>query len=337
MCQLRKNIWFSRFAVTLVFCGTQFTNHVALGAEPAPDPNQEAVTLVERMLQVNRPWLLPSPIQGTYSELEKQGGVGDGELTGPFALERKVTVPVTYMQQVARVGSILWTPLHNMIRGVVPYSVQMIGKTNWSNVNVVAIDVAFEYPMRCAIGFGREHTNSAYCDYRNQNARILIEPTNAIPIYIDTSIPAGPTTGLGIEATWRFDTNFFAVHGGSAPQALEWNDSKYMRERQEFQVHDQEWIFRHGSVWGGPKWELAWTVELIDVTLVDISRMTIQKSGDNITLSWPTYGRGGVVLESARGVEGSWSTLLSQETSDITDVSVTLPVNQGVQFYRLRR
>lgn len=344
MCQLRQNIWFSWFAATLLCCGTQLSNRIALGADTLADPNQEATTLVARMLEANRPWLIPSPIQGTYFLLRKPGETGDSEVTGPFALESKRTNTVQWTQRISRVGSIVWTPLHNMIQVVRPYSLRMVGRTNWNDMNLIAVDVTFRDPQRCAVGFGGQgDVNYSSCDYRNQNARILIEPTNAVPILIETSLPAGPTTGSGFEATWRFDTTFFSIQGGFAPQAVEWYDPTSFRERQEFQIHQQEWLFKRGDAWWGEKnlWGptsgLIQSFELIDLTLADVSKLAIEKSGGNITLSWPTYGRSGVVLESARGVEGSWSTLLSSQASDITDVSVTLPVNQSVQFYRLRR
>lgn len=78
-------------------------------------------------------------------------------------------------------------------------------------------------------------------------------------------------------------------------------------------------------------------MELIDLTIQDISRLAIQRSGPDIILSWPTYGRSGIGLEAASGLDGPWSALLSQPASDITNIMVTVPVSQAAQFYRLRR
>lgn len=346
MRRSREKTWFVRLIVATVYCGTQLSNQILVAADPAPDPDQEAVALVERMLQVNRPWLIPSVIQGSYSLLRKEDGVGDGEVTGPFALESTATNLALRKQRISRVGSIVWTPLHNMIHVVKPYSVRMVGKTNWNDMNLVAVDVAFTDPLRCAIGLGGQGGLSySHADYDDQNARILIEPTNAIPVFIDSSVPEGPTTGPGSGATWQFDIPFFTINGGVAPQALEWNSPTVFlwtlfAERQEFQVHDQEWLFKRGDAWWGnenPPSEFIQSVEVIDLSIMNPPRMTIQKVRGNIMLAWPTYGKSGVVLESASGVNGLWSTVLSQGTSNITDVSVTLPANQGVQFYRLRR
>ncbi len=275
MHRLPEKTWFVRLIVATVCWGIQLSNHIVIGADPAPDLDQEAATLVERMLQVNRPWLIPGLIEGSYSLLRKEGGVGNGEVIGPFALETKRTNAVPWKVYTYRVGSIVWTPLHNMNQAGMPYSVRMIGKTNWNNMDLIAVAVTFSEPPKCAISFGGQQGWSySMCNYRNENARILIEPTNAVPIVIDTSSAGGPATGSGFEATWQFDAGYFTVNGGFAPQALEWNEPTAFRERQEFQIREREWFFKRGTSWRGgeAKWgtpgEVIQSFELVDLTIV---------------------------------------------------------------------
>jgi len=335
MYRSQASIWLCRFLLTIVYGGNQLTTQIELRADQQSDSNQEAKMLVARMLQANKPWLVPSAIQGTYSLVIRSGGTGGRTILGPYALEKPGPAFYPGSQHAGRVGSILWTPLHNMVHTQKPCSVQMVGKTNWNTLNLIAVDVNYDGRLSCAIGFGGQKGDRySFDSFGTLNHRILIEPTNALPIFIDSKLPANLTTGSRWETTWQFGTNFFAVNGGFAPQTLECQISDGFSERQDFQIINQEWIFKRGASRYSTnnayvqETGIILTFELIDISILDISKLTIQKSGANIILSWPTYGKSGTALESVNSVDGLWSTLLSQITSDITNVSVTLPVNQ---------
>ena len=164
---------------------------------------------------------------------------------------------------------------------------------------------------------------------------MLIEPTQAIPLLIEThSIESAP-----FDVTWEFDPSFFAVDGGVAPRALEWNQPDFGRERHEFQVFAREWLLKEGQTWIGEARYGTPSIthfEVVDLKVV-LSSPTIRRSPDGLALSWPTWGLGGIVLESAGSPEGPWSSIQTPAVSDNTNPVVAIPVTQPTQYYRLRR
>ncbi len=73
---------------------------------------EDAVALLMRTLEVNRPWLNPSPAEGIYSLWRQSMGQVD-EITGPFSLAGQATNGLQFAQPY-RVGSIVWTPRNGL-------------------------------------------------------------------------------------------------------------------------------------------------------------------------------------------------------------------------------
>jgi hypothetical protein len=80
-----------------------------------------------------------------------------------------------------------------------------------------------------------------------KTAAIFIDSRTAVPVYIETH-PSG-TNAVQSTASWRFDPLFFEVDGGFAPRSFDFDSSAVFRERQEFQVAGNVWIFKRGDGW----------------------------------------------------------------------------------------
>lgn len=225
--------------------------------------DEDARVLVERLLQVNKPWLAPVPLQGTYSvrftgHRYSMAGCSKTQRTlGPFTIARD-------SPQEIRVGALVWTPLHTMessqpdVQGKrwfrhgdegrpVPYTVRMLGEAVWRGIQVVGVEVTFETPERCSVGTGGQIDGTYECStFPAKKARIVLDERNAIPLLVGVS---ESTNGFVWEYTWEFSPRFFRVSGGLAPQSFEWRWGKN-RYRQSFQVIDSAWIFKEGrAVW----------------------------------------------------------------------------------------
>lgn len=218
-------------------------------------PNEEAQTLLNRVLQTNQPWLAPRPLQGHYLLSRQRAGSGTIESIGPCYMINQDN-PTSYFASPAsryadRVGSLVWTPLHDLYQQAAIYTLSAAGTNDWHGVPVVAIDLAFDPWIRGQIGFGGQApmlTSYSASNYRVTSARLLIEPTQAVPLQIEThdDSSSGP-----YDVTWEFDSNFLAVDGGLAPRAFEWNEPDFCRERQEFELFEHEWVFQKGQAWWG--------------------------------------------------------------------------------------
>ena len=306
--------------------------------------DEDANTLLDRVIKANQPWLAPSPIHGSYSLLRQPAGADAAERIGPCNMTNQGKAS-SYLNSPAsqyadRVGSLVWTPLHQIYRKTSPYTPSLAGNTNWNGIPVIAVDVVFDPSILGQIGFGGQ-ANSSYtyseATYWVELTRLLIEPTQAIPLYIETH--GDPTNAVQHDVTWKFDPSFFAIDGGFAPRAFEWNDPDFIRERQEFQLFEKEWVFKQGQAWWGdnrPKTGLIQNFELTDLQLLFPS-LTLQRSTPGLVLSWPTYGRTGIVLESAEAPRGPWSSVQVQTASDNTNPVISVSATQRSQFYRLRK
>ena len=302
--------------------------------------DQDAQMLLERTLQANKPWLNPSPIQGSYSLVRLAVGSANLGVTGPFSLAINPE-PLSYnpaYTYACRVGSLIWTPLHNIALAKMPYTVSMIGSTNYNATSAIAIAVAFNGLARNQFGMGGQGGGSySSADYPVETARILIEPTNAIPLLIETHTIH--TNVARVDPSWVFDPDFFAINGGFAPRAIGWSEPTIrFSERQEFQSFQGEWIFRQGLAWQGNspgEGDLIQTIGLVDLA-IPFPRLALSRS-PALVLSWPTYGRTGVVLESSDTPQGPWSALLTQSDYNISYVIVSVRPSKEMQFYRLRK
>ena len=151
-----------------------------------------------------------------------------------------------------RVGSIVWTPLHSMVSKESPYTVPLLGKTNWKGKSLVAVEVAFQEPVRNGVGLGGQ-TGTTYssCSYSTATARIMIEPAKAIPLFIDSWSPLLPQVNRRYHCVWAFGPDFLDVGGGFAPAMFQWEDADDFRERQEFQVVGGVCDLKQGDAWFG--------------------------------------------------------------------------------------
>ncbi len=306
---------------------------------------EDARALLDRTLQANRRWLDPSPIQGSYYLSIQFTEEPTVRKTGAFSLSTtgQVASGRSMRTSASRVGSEIWTPLHNILHDHTPYTLTLEGPTNVNGTPVLALEVEFAGRVRNQIGFGGQYSSGAkvnysHEDYMVETARLLIEPVQAIPLMIETHI--WPTNGV-IDVSWQFETNYFATDGGFAPRGLEWYNPAFVREQQDFQLFQNEWIFQKGQSWWLPGNPFGRTGMVLSAELVDLEipfpRLAFQQSSATPILSWPTYGRTGIILESADNPQGPWSAVLTQAGYDITNAIVSIPTTRLGQFYRLRQ
>jgi hypothetical protein len=73
--------------------------------------------------------------------------------------------------------------------------------------------------------------------------------------------------------------------------------------------------------------------------LPGLPTLSVLRSGENVTISWPTVGTAGFTLEQAGPIAApaGWVTNSATVTNDGTNKSVTLPATNSSQFFRLRR
>jgi hypothetical protein len=66
--------------------------------------------------------------------------------------------------------------------------------------------------------------------------------------------------------------------------------------------------------------------------------LSISHSGANITLSWPSAGTAGLVLEQSSDLRmpQSWRPNTAKVTDEESNKSVTIPATNNLQFFRLR-
>lgn len=301
---------------------------------------EDAAALLARTVEVNRPWLNPSPASGTYSLWRQSVGQPD-EITGPFSLTGQATNGLQFAQPY-RVGSIVWTPLHALARQAIPYAVRGNGMTNWNGVKVMAVEVVFGSNISCSVGMGGQ-ANVAYShtDYRLiESADILIEPTNAVPVYMATHL--SPFAHFPSSPTWQFDPNFFAVDRGLAPRSFDWNDPSNMQEHQDFQVIDNVWMFKSGSAWGNPGAPFGihgyiQSIVATNVTIYDPVALSATIVGPNIAISLTPSQAVGFGVETADSPQGPWSAIASRISADGSTITAPVLENRLSQYYRLRK
>ena len=230
-----------------------------------------------------------------------------------------------------------------MFHKTASYRIKYVGKAAFISTTVVVVDVIFDTPAGCEVGLAGQMVrgsvaNYSHATYTVAKARVMIEPAKAVPTYIEETPPALPNQ-VAINRSWQFDPDYYALDGGYAPRAFEWNDPRFLRETQEFQLSDQEWIFKQGASWGNAfnPFELLVTIELTNLTIHNPLHLVMSRLDGNVVLSWATFGRNGITLESASQVKGPWTPVLEQMNPAVTNVVVTIPADQLFQFYRLRR
>jgi hypothetical protein len=299
----------------------------------------DATNLVARVLATNSPWLNPTPMTGTYSLLREPDGQTN-VLSGPFSFSDVATNGWQFCRPY-RVGSMIWTPLHCMAAGDSPYTVTGVGQTNWNGLNVQAVDVEFATNVSCWIGMGGQGgTSYSECNYHQiRSAYILIEPTNAVPVYMDTY--TSPTNQFQYSPTWQFDLPFYSVGGGLAPQAFDWNEPSTFKEHQEFQVVADLWFFSEGEAWWGANsfgfTGLIQTLEMTNVSIGLAIPMRVTRSGSTLSIALPQTGAAGFRVEGANSLIGLWAPVETQTSSDSSSITVAVPTNQRTQFYRVTK
>lgn len=224
--------------------------------------DEDAQVLVTRMLEGNQPWLKPCSISATYSLSRVYEG--KTEDVGSYTVDQGGMHPL-------RVGSMIWTPLHSMAKGV-PYTVRMLGRTTTQGVSVVAVDVLFgtEYGDKVGMGGQANTTFSSRTMGGFRACRILIEPEKAIPLFIGCSrSPILPNQAFYFTA-WMFAPDFLEVDGKLAPHLIESIAESIFNERQEFQVVQGAWIFKTGSSWDGEFSQFGKTGRTQTINLVDL-------------------------------------------------------------------
>ncbi len=233
--------------------------------------DQQARTLLERMLETNKPWLEPKPLRAVYSldrtfrQYSWKGRLTTQQTLGPYDITPK-------SPQEVRVGALVWTPLHALVAsepgpqvkrwfrhgeegGPVGYTVQMLGQTRWSGKQVIGLEITFDSPERCTVGTGGQ-VDGTYnvSTFGAQKARMLVDARKAIPVLIGTCSDPDRTVAFRWEYLWEFPSRFSKIAGGLAPESFTWRDVREPfgkhYEKQEFQIFSDAWIFKRGTgVW----------------------------------------------------------------------------------------
>ena len=214
----------------------------------------EAKGLVQRMLQVNKPWLEPRAVSAAYSLHRsvttyslRHGIQHQTQLLGPYSI-------VPGCKRALRVGSIVYTPLHVMVGTSTNYTVRMLGRTRWRGKPVIGVAVTFASLVACEIGMGGQ-TNGrcCYASYGGTNVLFLIDPAKGVPLLMRTSSTLYLTavSTFQKETVLEFAPDFFEIDGGLAPRGFDWKDNMgAFREHQDFQIRGGAWIFNRGrGVW----------------------------------------------------------------------------------------
>jgi hypothetical protein len=210
--------------------------------------DEQAESLVARMLQVNRPWLEPKPVFASYSLAREWH---DYSLIGRFKHERYKLGPYSVTpgcRRALRVGSIVRCPLQAMLAQATNFTVRMLGHTIWKGTNLVAVEVVFGSPIQCDVGMGGQ-ANATFSSerYGVETARMLINEGRAIPIVIQTAFTSGRPKPTQRRTMWEFAPQFFELDNGYAPRAFDFRDGEGLfAEHQEFQVVNGAWIFDWG-------------------------------------------------------------------------------------------
>ena len=327
----KRGLW-DGLVIAAITCG--IPTEIQAGAA------EDAASLMARVFETNKPWLDPQEVQGTYRMWRRANGQYD-ETNGPFSIDDHATNGWRFCR-ASRVGSIVWTPLHVMAHNNTPYTLSSTWKTNWNGLDLVAFDVTFCSAATCAIGMGGQ-ANASYSSVSYHTAlfaRIHIEPTQAVPVYMATS--PSPTNDLRLAPTWRFDPFFFQLDGGRAPRSLDWYEPSSLFEHQEFQSVGSVWIFKRGDAWSanddpsGIAGHIQ-TLELVDLSLDVSVAMAVNTAASTVTISLPTGDWNGFGLESADQPEGPWRSVASTTSADATRIAVTQHPDKTAQFYRLKK
>ena len=260
----------------------------------------------------------------------------------PFSFEDEATNGWELLGDPYRVGSIVWTPLQVMANGKTPYTVIGEGSTNWNGVNAVVIDVEFATNVSCAVGMGGQaNVSYSHCDYHQiRSAHLLIDPTNAVPLWIQTA--TSPTNTFQFSPIWKFDPAFLAASGGLAPKSLDWNEPTVFAEHQDFQVVEGFWIFKSGWSEYGPQNLFGQTTGFIQtITLTNLVLdipvpVSVTTAGTNLilTLTEQHSGYHPLVAESP---QGPWSSAAAQISSNGLTITVPISTTSKPQFYRLSK
>jgi hypothetical protein len=223
--------------------------------------DEDAKALIARVLKANNAWIEPKPVKATYSVVRQ--AEGSPQRSGPFSVQKDC-------KRAIRVGSIVWTPLHSMAKKDTRYTAHMVGKAEWKGKNLVAVEVAFDPPVRCGVGLGGQgNTNYSSCEFSTATARIVFESARAIPLVIDCVSKVLPQSDR-FRCVGAFDPDFFAVDGGVAPKTFYWEARSAFLERQEFQVVNGVWIFKQGDAWANPASTFDESRHIQRVKLVDL-------------------------------------------------------------------
>ena len=240
-------------------------------------PNASA--LVTRMLEVNKPWLDPTPVAGSYllEEVETHSGVPRRKQHGPYSIiasrllppsppitgamsdETRGKIQSNERRRLLRVGATVVSPLDYMWSEPGSYTLRMLGRTEWRGRRVIGVEVDFNRWVQCRIGMGptRHGSNDGYkWAYGTRRVRLLIEPEKALPLLIIAYTSPGTTKYDAVRATtWEIEPEFYEVDGGLAPRSLRWrSNDEYrgqLRDRLDFQVIDGAWIFKQGEMRSG--------------------------------------------------------------------------------------
>lgn len=311
-----------------------------VSAANSAGPTVSAEELVARMLTANRPWLELNPIHGSYALLRREGGASEGEVLGPLSFEGD-SDPYSQISDrywAYRVGSLLWTPLHDLATRKTPYALTLVGSTTQNGQALIQVDVVFGSYAPCQVGLG-PHGSFSTAIWGAQAASFLIDPTNAVPRWIGSC--ASRTNLSKYDATFEFDPDFLSVGKGWAPRVVNWTGWSTFSERQEFQTIDGEWVFKKGEAWWNAadsegRTRVIQSFELIDAR-IQRPALTLTRSGSNVVLALSSLGRSGIALEAAPSLAGPWSTIYAQETGEPIEASLTLPADRPARFYRWAR
>jgi hypothetical protein len=310
------------------------TGHLLGGTE-------DAAALVARTLAVNKAWLDPPPVQGHYQLWWPPMTNQSERVQGPFSFEGEPSNGWERFSDPYRVGSMVWTPLHVMASGKTPYTVIGEGSTNWNGVNAVIIDVAFATNVSCAVGMGGQ-ANVSYseCNYHQiRSARLLIDPTNAVPLWMQTA--TSPTNTFQYSPIWNFDPTFLAANGGLAPQSLDWSEPTTFVEHQDFQVVEGVWIFKSGWSEFASQSPFGQTGFIQAITLTNLVLyipvpLSVTTAGATLVFTLADQ-HSGYHPEVADSPQGPWSSAAAQISPNGLIITVPMGATSKPQFYRLTK
>jgi hypothetical protein len=209
------------------------------------------------------------------------------------------------------------------------YAVSDAGQTNWNGLTLTAVNVQFSGNAVDMIGMGGQNdTSYSSASSALSSAYILMDSTNAVPVYIDSIYINATNSRSDFTNTWEFDPLFYSVPGGLAPRAIDWYSPNAFHERQTFQVVKGTWLFKQGDSWNGTN---EWGGSAAHAHMLSVQTTNVTLDESQLTLL-PGWANGSFDVSLSGPFGGQWNLQASPDLLNWTSLGLITISNSPVQF-----